>query len=265
MKIGMIALCGIGAIASTASADFVGWTANVRSVSGGFLVNVFAVTDSSTDVILNVYGGTVGVPGAGSVTTTSAGGFKQGTGLQSVFSPSGNQSWTTLDSFLTVGGGFNTTSGDWTANSLTLGDPAWNVTYTDTTAGAVVVNSFSTQSSTPAFVNPNVASIPATGGWYVMGSTSSGQARSLESLSNRIASSSAAAASGTLGMMVAQLFVTDLTLTSGTFNFIEWNMGATLRRADGSTSSGMFQMTVPAPGAIALLAVGGMLASRRRR
>ncbi|MFM9144405.1 MAG: hypothetical protein ACKORL_03300, partial [Phycisphaerales bacterium] len=114
-----IAALGAASLAATASADFVGWTANVRTVSGGFLVNVFAVVDNSTDVLLNVAGGSPGLPSAGYVRTNSSGGFLQGTGAQSVFAPSGSQNWTTLDSFLTVGGGFNTTTNAWLGNSAT--------------------------------------------------------------------------------------------------------------------------------------------------
>ena len=71
MKIGFVAFLGTAAVATVANADFIGWTANVRNVSGGYLINVFAVTDNSTDVILNVYGGTAGQPSAGSITTNS--------------------------------------------------------------------------------------------------------------------------------------------------------------------------------------------------
>jgi hypothetical protein len=46
---------------------------------------------------------------------------------------------------------------------------------------------------------------------------------------------------------------------------IDWNMGATVRRADGSTSSGTFAMTVPAPGAFCLAGMGALVAARRRR
>jgi len=254
MKLSMLAMCGVGAIASTASADFLGWTSNVRSVSGGYLVNVFAVTDNSTDVILNVFGGTPSTPNAGFILTNSPGGFLQGTGTQSVFAPSGSQSWTTLDSFLTVGGSYNTTTNAWLGNGGTTGDPPWNVAGPDGT-----VNSFNTVSDPKAgFTNPNVNAIPATAGWFLVGTSS--PARSLASLSNRTVSSGAAAASGTLGMMVAQLYVAEL---DGT-RVIDWKMGASLKRTDGSVSSGTFQMTIPAPGALALLGIGG-LAGRRRR
>jgi len=260
-------------VASGASADFIGWTSSTRAVTGGFLVNVFAATNASTDVILNVSGGSVGLPTAGFITTNSAGGFKQGTGAQSVFAPSGSQNWTTLDSFLTVGGGFNTTTNAFLGNGATAGDPPWNVTYTDTDTGeATTVSSFNTQDNASGFTNPNVNSIPATAGWYIAGSTS--PARSLSSLGAarnayvsaaglNYGASSAAAAAAANGFLVAQLYVSELSVDK----FIDWKMSATLRRADGTTSNASFQMRIgdiPAPGALALLGLAGV-ASRRRR
>jgi MYXO-CTERM domain-containing protein len=268
MKFSMLALCGVGAIASTASADFLGWTSNVRSVSGGYLVNVFAVVDNSTDVLLNVAGGSPGLPTAGYVRTNSTGGFLQGTGTQSVFAPSGSQSWTTLDSFLTVGGGFSTTSGNFTANSATQGDPPWNVTYFDTDIGEnVTVNAFNSQSNTSGFTNRYTNNVPATGGWFIAGSTS--VARNLAVLTNRAYSSSAAAAAGNAGMMVAQLYVSELSLVGGRApgKTIDWKMSATVRRLDGSTSNASFEFVigeVPAPGALAILGLAGLTARRRR-
>lgn len=88
-----------------ASADFVGWTATARSVSGGMLVNVFAVTNSATDRLISVYGGRPSNPGF--ISTNSPGGFLQGAGALGAFRPDGNQSWETADSFMTIGGGFD--------------------------------------------------------------------------------------------------------------------------------------------------------------
>jgi hypothetical protein len=245
MKISMLALCGIGAIALSASADFLGWTSNVRSVSGGYLVNVFAVTDTSSDVILNVFGGTPGTANAGFILTNSPGGFLQGAGTQSVFAPSGSQSWTTLDSFLTVGGSFNTTSGAWTGNSATAGDPLWTVGGIDTF-------------NTPGYGNAN--NVPFTAGWYVAGSSS--PARSLASLNNRVSNSSAAAAAGSFGMLVAHLYIADAAPS-----VMLWDMQASVRRANGSISQdgGSMTVQVPAPGVLAVLALGGSLRGARRR
>jgi hypothetical protein len=258
MKIGIGAAVAASGLAAAAQADFIGWTASVRSVAGGSLINVFAVTSSSTDVLLNVYGGTVGQPSAGFISTSSAGGFLQGAGAQGVWAPSGSQNWTTLDSFLTVGGGFNTTTQAFTGNGSTQGDPPWNVTYTDVDTGeATTVNAFNTASNESGFTNPYLNSVPATGGFFIAGTSS--PARNLSVLgANRVASSSAAAASAGFGMMVGQFYVTDVNLA--------WRMGASMRRSDNSVSQGVFEFSiVPAPGAIALLGVAGLSASRRRR
>jgi len=224
--------------ASTASADFIGWTANLRYVPGGYLVDVFAVTNNSGDVLLNRFGGTAG-PSAGFITTNASGGFRQGDGAQSVFAPSGSQSWTTLDSFLTVGGGFNTTTGAWLGNGSTLGDPTWHVTYTDTGAGQISVNSFSTQSNDSGFTNPWVNSIPQAAGWYLVGATT--PARSLTGLTNRVASSSTAAGNAQFGMLVAHFYVTD----KSPGRQINWKLSASMRRPDGSLSQGTFEFIIP--------------------
>jgi len=249
-------------LASAASADFVGWTSSIRSVSGGYLVNVFAATNSSTDVILNVYGGTGGTPSAGSITTNSAGGFLQGAGAQSVWAPSGSQNWTTLDSFLTCGGSLNTTTNAWTGNGTTGGDPPWNVTYTDIDTGEeTTVNAFNTQSNASGFENPYSNNIPATGGYFLTGTSS--PARSLASISSiRANSSNAAAAAASFGILVGQFYVAQNTV-SEMVKFT--NMGATLKRADNSLSQAAFSVTVvPAPGALALLSVAGLVSRRRR-
>jgi MYXO-CTERM domain-containing protein len=248
-------------LASAASADFVGWTSSVRSVSGGYLVNIFAATNNSSDVILNVYGGTVGQPSAGSITTNSAGGFLQGAGAQGVWAPSGSQNWTTLDSFLTIGGGFNTTSQAFLGNGNTAGDPPWNVSYTDTDTGEeTTVNAFNTPSNASGFENPYLNNIPATGGFFIAGTSS--PARSLASLgAARNTSSNAAAAAASFGMLVGQFYVAQLSSEAVKFT----NMGATLRRSDFTLSQAAFSVTVPAPGALALLGVAGLASGRRRR
>jgi len=249
----------LSALASNANADFVGWTASARSVSGGFLVNVFAVTDSATDRLFNVYGSNLKSPNAGYITTTSAGGFLQGAGTQSVFLSEEFQSSSTLDSFMTVGAFWDSTSSSWLADNTTVGDPVWNVTYTAANGTLRTANSFSVRSGSPghaSFVNPNTHSVPATAGWFLTGVAA--DAWDLSVLPNRVASSNAAAAAGTHGMMVAQLYVAQLNL--------DWKMGATIGRADGSASQGTYTLQiVPAPGALALLGVAGLVSGPRRR
>jgi hypothetical protein len=248
----------IGLIAGSASADFLGWTANVRSATGGgYLVNIFAVTSSATDRLFNVYGSNPSSPNAGYIRTTSSGGFLQGTGTQSVFAAEEFQNWTSSDSFLTISSILN--GGDWLADSSTIGDATWNVTYTTLASTPKTVNSFSVRSGSITnsnFINPNTHSVPDTAGFYLAGS--SAQAVSLASLTNRVASSTPDAAAGTLGIMVAQLHMSELNL--------DWKMGATIGRGNGTADQKTFSLQiVPAPGAIALLGISGLLSGAHRR
>jgi len=232
----------------------------VRSVAGGSLINVFAVVDNSSDVILSVYGSNAQSPNAGFVTTTAAGGFIQGAGAQGVWAPSGSQSWSTLDSFLTVGCSYSTTTGVWTGSSATQGDPSWNVSYYDTAiAETTTANAFNAASNGDGFTNPYTSTIPALAGFFLPGGSSS-RARSLASLAGiRSTSSNATAAAGTFGMMIGQFYV------AGAEANLSLKLGATVRRASGSISQDTFTLTVPAPGAVALLGVAGLMAGRRRR
>lgn len=254
----LAASASVGLSASAAHADFLGWTANVRSATGGgYLVNVFAVTSAATDALFNVYGSNPSSPNAGYIRTSSAGGFRQGSGAQGVFAAESFQSWNTLDSFLTISS--YTDGVEWVAESATIGDPTWNVTYTDANRVTKTANSFSVRSGAfghANFVNPNTNSVPATAGFYLAGA--SAQAASLSSLTNRVASSNAAAAAGSWGIMVAQLYVSELDL--------DWKMGATIGRGNGTADQQTFTLRiVPAPGAMALLGVAGLAAGRRRR
>jgi MYXO-CTERM domain-containing protein len=263
MKIAVPAVLLCSALASTTQASFVGWTSTVRLVAGGSLINVFAVVDNSGDVLLSVYGSNAQSPNAGYVTTTSAGGFIQGSGLgQGLWKATTNQSWTTLDSFLTVGGSYNTTTGVFLGNSATNGDPSWNVSYFNTASGeTAIANAFGTENG-DGFTNPYTSTIPALAGFFLDGGNSS-PARSLAGLAGiRYTSSNATAAAGSFGMMIGQFYVAGVAGNNWTFDL---KLGATVRRASGSVSQDTFTLTVPAPGAVALLAVAGLTAGRRRR
>ncbi len=223
-----------GCATAPVSADFIGWTANVRSVPTGFLVNVFAVSNSATDTLVNRYGSVGGVSG-GYVATNASGGFRQAPGASALFAPNGEQSWNTLDSFFTVGGAF--ASGEWFAEPATQGDPNWAVPFTGT--GCATLNSFSSN-STAICTNPNLNSVPAEAGWFVSGGIFA-PVRSLASLDCRVASSSTAAAAAQYGTLVAQLYITD-TAPNRT---VSWRMGATMRHANGTVSQGIYEFTIP--------------------
>jgi len=267
----LVATSAVASVAAAQSGDFLGWTANVRTVSGGYLVNVYAVTANATDALLNVYGGTAGQAGAGFVNTTSAGGFIQGVGSQGQWAPAGSQNWNTLDSFFTIGGSL-TSSGSWTGSAATTSDPSWNVTYFDTDIEEnVTVSAFNTPSNEAGFTNPYTNSVPDAAGFFVAGpgtGVAAQTARSLAGLTNRLFSSSEAAAAGTTGIMVAQMYVAQLGLEgNGQTQVINWRLGASIKNATTGVLSqayGEFVIGVPAPGAIALLAIAGF-ATRRRR
>ena len=225
-------LAASGLVAGAAHADIVGLTARVKRVPDGYIVHVFAATNDPGDLITSLGGGQTG-----RVQTNSPGGFLHAasSGSLSVFAPAGSQSWTTLDSFLTVGSGLNTTTGVWTANSATEGDPNWNVTYFDTANQEhTTVNGFRTPSNSSGFQNPYTATMPWAPGWFLSGNSS--PARSLSGIGDRDFSSSAAAAAASHGMLVAQLYVLELTpITQPSPKTIEWrNMRVFFRRLNGS-------------------------------
>jgi hypothetical protein len=288
-----ILITGVAAsLGSQASADFIGWTSTTRAVTGGYLINVFGVTDNSADTLASISGG----PGAnaGAVTTNSTGGFLQAAGKQSVWAPyltttstnQGSQSWTTLDSFMTVGGSFNTTTSDWLANSGTNGDPGWLADhYYDPEIEEVVrVNAFSTPTNTSiGFTNPflNVTPIQGvnssdTGGWFLAGSLS--PARSLASLASirngfvsvdgiSYGSSSQAAADATHGFLVAQFFVAEWGGVGAGAKYIDFKMRPFVRRPGGGVSGSMTSFRIgeiPALGPLSLFGIAGLGVRRRR-
>jgi MYXO-CTERM domain-containing protein len=134
------------------------------------------------------------------------------------------------------------------------------VSYFNTVSGETeTANAFAAASNGDGFTNPYTNTIPALAGFYLSGGSSS-PARSLASLASiRSTSSNATAAAGTFGMMIGQFYVADSN------SILSLKLGATVRRASGSVSQDTFTLTVPAPGAVALLAVAGLTAGRRRR
>ena len=248
-------------VASSASAQVLGLTATSRlQTNGNYLVNVWVVAGASTNVLTSVSGGQIG-----SITTNADGGFRQGAGTQGLWAPAGSQSWATLDSFLTGGGSLNTTTNVWTANGSTAGDPNWNVTYFDTDLGEnQTANAFNTASNASGFTNPYINTVAPAGGWSLPGGTSS-PARSLASLTNR-QNSSAAAAAGTLGIMLAQFYVSGQQASGGGAQVFFNNMRVFLGSTDNQLISSFTidVVPIPAPGAVALLGLAG-LAGRRRR
>ena len=254
-------------VASSASAQVLGLTATSRLQSdGNYLVNVWAVAGASTNFLTSVSGGQTG-----SITTNAVGGFRQGAGTQGVWAPVGSQNWNTLDSFLTGGGGFLTSSNSWTANGNTAGDPNWNVTYFDTDLEEnQVANAFNTASNANGFTNPYLNTVAPAGGWSLPGGTNS-PARSLATLTalgrqNADAQGQAAgsAAGGNSGIMIAQFHVSGQTAGGVNAKIFFNNMRVFLGSTDNRVIESFAIDIVPAPGAVALLGLAG-LAGRRRR
>jgi hypothetical protein len=237
-------------LTSTAQADLSGRGATVRGVSSGALINIFLTTNSASDELLSV--------DFASFSTNSVGGFLQGSGTQSVYAPSGNQSWTTQDSFLTVGGGLDPSSGAWTGNAASVGNTAWNVTYQDSIAGTTTVSAFSTPSNGTGFANPFVNTVPVGAGWNLAGGAS--PARSLSGLQQIWWGWAGPPVSAQYGFMIAQLHVQEFGWPQ---RWVNASVTATVRRSDGTTMTASYFVTVPGPSGAGLLL--GLAFRRRRR
>jgi hypothetical protein len=252
-------------VASSASAQVLGLTATTRLQSdGNYLVNVWAVAGSSTNVLTSVSGGQTG-----SITTNAVGGFRQGAGTQAVWAPAGSQNWNTLDSFLTRGGGFLTNSNSWTANGSTSGDPNWNVTYFDTDLEEnQVANAFNTASNASGFTNPYLNTVAPAGGWFMDSSSAARSLATLTALGRQSADAqgqaAGSAAAGTFGIMIAQFYVSGQTASGANAQIFFNNMRMFLGSADNRLIES-FTINVPAPGAVALLGLASLGTGCRRR
>ncbi|MFO0962066.1 MAG: hypothetical protein U0625_04075 [Phycisphaerales bacterium] len=226
--------------AANAGADFIGWTARVRStpIPHTYMVDVFAVTNDPADQLINRYGSNPG-PSGGFITTNAAGGFIQGAAEQGRFAPAEGETTETLDSFLTVGGEI-VAPGVWAPDVGTTGDPTWSVAYTNTNTGQpATANAFVSPSNSVGFTNPYLHAIPAAAGWYIAGYYA--PAQPLAALGCRVASTSAAAAAATHGMLVAHLCVSD----PSPGRVISWRLSASMLTPSGAIDQKTFEFTIP--------------------
>jgi hypothetical protein len=219
---------------------------------------MFVVTDSSSDRLffVSAYSGCSPEFDCG-ITTNSTGGFLQDIGSQSVFAPVNDQSWTTLDSFLTLGGSVNATTGEWRARSTSSEPLAWDVTYVDTNTGApITVNSFLTPSNATGFLNPNTSSVPPQAGWIASGGIPTmSPARSLVGIAGDrqpfvgtggliYGSSSPAAAAGQWGFLVAQFYVSEWGGFGSDGRHIDWRMAVAVFNGTTFLPGGRFTVRV---------------------
>lgn len=229
----LLAIAGAATLAASASAEFTGWIASVRSAAGDqTILDIYAGFNSATDRLLNVFNMNIDVNAASVVQSTNA-------GEQSWRRLDGVSNSASLDSFVTLGG---YVSGDARfASSTVMGDPSFT-NYT--TAGATTV--------------------PSQAGWY------NSDPNSLDVTATILAGSpgfpagtrDTRSAPGQYGVWVAHVLV------SKAITNASWSLSFTGFAAynDGvyNADARMFHVIVPAPGAIALLGVAG-LAGRRRR
>ena len=257
MKIGFIAIAGAASLVASADAGLAGFVAYSRNVGANTVIDVFAAVTNASDKFLNVYD------------LTSNGTFVQKAGLAtktwkpdvSGFTSTRN---TADDSFMTSGtfsGG--SYGGEYYASSNTVADP--NFTGTS-------------WSATPA--SPAATAIPNLAGWYTGDPTSvdnnaelmSAWAGSFARTDSALVSASggyaapASSVGATRGIWISHLVVAGQNKQIG----VDFTFAAFASIKDGvsgATTQAKFQFTnppVPAPGAIALLGVAGLLSRRRR-
>ena len=260
MKIAALTIVGTASLVASANAGFLGFVASVRTVGANTVIDIFAGVGNSSDKFLNVYNA--------NISTSLAGGFVQKPGLATKpwkpdtagFTSTRN---TSDDSFFTAGtfsGGAY--GGEFYASSNTNGDP----NFTGTSWNA-----------TPA--SPAATTVPANAGWYTGDPTRvDNRAESLAGMIGRINAAATAASGNTAGSLggatanygiwCGHLVVVGTGMRS--HDIVQGNIlwSASMSIKDGVTGATDQRIStfaaVPAPGALAVLAIAGF-ASRRRR
>lgn len=251
MKTIAVVILGTSSIVASADAGFMGFVALAKQSGSYVLVDVFATVSNASDKLLNVYNA--------NITTTSAGGFYQQPG-------SNTRGWNpdctgftstrnSIDSFMTIGtysGGAY--SGEFYASCNTNSDPnfpnnCWN---------------------SPIVPCPPV---PANAGWYTGDPTSvDNSAELLNSAGYTRIDSGPSAASGNTGGTSGSaganygIWVSHLVIGGTLANSrIDFSASASIKDGmTGGTDQRISTFVIPAPGAIALLGVGGIAVRRRR-
>jgi hypothetical protein len=240
MKTVFFVAAAASAVAASADAGFLGFAAFSRGAgNGNRVIDVVAVVSNANDRLLNIYNSNItnnaGAGGA-SFFIQQAGTATRGWKPDAASSTRNNST----DSFMTIG--------------VEGGAPYYGEYYASGATGAD--GNFSTGWTTLGNTVPNLA------GWFISPPTLADNVA--ESLSNfsgtRINNGSAA--SGSFGIWCGHLVMNGATTSA------LWSATAAIKDGvTGQNSTGsavQFQM-IPAPGAIALVGVAGLAASRRRR
>ena len=251
----VIATLGTAAVGGSAEGGFLGFVFTARQIGTYVMVDVFAGVSNSSDRLLNVYNA--------NITTTNVGGFYQASGLS-------NKTWkpdtasfsstrSSIDSFMTAGtysGGAY--SGEYYASANTNGDP-----------------NFTGTSWSPTPASPAATTIPTNAGWYTGDPTSiDNNAESLFVLGSgrndsgpTSAGDGCAASVGSAGASFG-IWVSHLVLANASIDSSRIVYSACVSIKDGMTGAvdqRISTFVIPAPGAIALLGIGGIAVRRRRR
>ena len=239
----LCATLGTAALAAPASAGFMGFVASVREIGGFRVVDVFAAVSNSSDRFLNVYDATI--------STTVAGGFFQGSSeLNKAWRPD-TTNWTStrnaIDSFMTAGGTNYLLPAGAYSSETTAGDP-----------------NFTGSSWTPTAISAPANTVPALAGWYTNDPTADTNAtEGLAGLPGRVNGSGAAGAQ--FGIWCSHLVLQSTApITFGANGNLRYGAFASIKDGvTGVTTQGF--SVIPGPGAVAVLGLAGIAASRRRR
>jgi hypothetical protein len=214
-------------VASAASADFLGWSAQVYQSGNYYVMNVYAAANSASDAVLNVFNL--------KVTTNVAGGFYQAAD-NPFWAPSANQCMdTSLDSWITLG-----TKSDNTAHEGTVAD-ANTVNFDDTygyTDYSILAH------------NGNGA------GWGV------GNPNELVNVAKVLTQDHQGVQAG-YGVLIGHFVLLASSVDIGS-SFVRIEGGAVYNEGQMGQDDREFGFFIPGPGALALLAASGLVSRRRR-